>query len=75
MDEKTYRLFIWDLDNILVASSDLLWGAFGFIVKKHSSQAMTPDKNRRPLRTPEGTAIEWIGGLHNRDDAAGIPNG
>lgn len=66
-----YRLFIWDLDNTLIGSSDLLWGAFGFIAEKYTGQTMTPAEIVSLFGPPEGKVIEQMVGIESLDQALG----
>ncbi len=44
-----FKLFIWDLDNTLIASSPLLWGAFSWVAEKYRKQENDSLRNSQSL--------------------------
>ena len=40
----TFKLMIWDLDNTLIGSSKLLWGAFNMVFEKYAGTKLTPNE-------------------------------
>ncbi len=66
---KTYTLFIWDLDNTLIASSDLLWGAFAYVAKKYAGRNMTPAEIVSMYGPPEDSVVEKLAGALQKEDA------
>ncbi len=64
-----FRLFIWDLDNTLVGTSPLLWGAFSWVAEKYTGRKMTPAEIVSLYGPPEDEVIEKIVGQDQKDDA------
>jgi HAD superfamily hydrolase (TIGR01549 family) len=64
-----FKLFIWDLDNTLVGTSPLLWGAFSWVAEKYTGRAMTPEEIVRLYGPPEDQVIEQIVGREKKEEA------
>ena len=64
-----FKLFIWDLDNTLIASSPLLWGAFSWVAEKYGNKKMTPSEIVSLYGPPEDVVIERIVGKEKKDEA------
>ncbi|HOQ68082.1 MAG TPA: HAD family hydrolase [Candidatus Atribacteria bacterium] len=64
-----FKLFIWDLDNTLIASSPLLWGAFSWVAEKYGNKKMTPPEIVRFYGPPEDVVIEKIVGKDKKEEA------
>ncbi|MGQ9472438.1 MAG: HAD family hydrolase [Candidatus Caldatribacteriaceae bacterium] len=64
-----FRLFIWDLDNTLVGTSPLLWGAFSWIAEKYAGRKMTPAEIVGLYGPPEDQVIEKIVGREKKEEA------
>jgi len=64
-----FKLFIWDLDNTLIASSPLLWGAFSWVAEKYGNKKMTPQEIVSLYGPPEDVVIEKIVGKEKKEDA------
>ncbi|MGQ9747865.1 MAG: HAD family hydrolase [Candidatus Caldatribacteriaceae bacterium] len=64
-----FRLFIWDLDNTLVGTSPLLWGAFSWVAEKYAGRKMTPAEIVGLYGPPEDQVIEKIVGREKKEEA------
>lgn len=64
-----FRLFIWDLDNTLVGTSPLLWGAFSWVAEKYAGRKMSPAEIVNLYGPPEDQVIEKIVGRAKKDEA------
>ncbi|MGC8778700.1 MAG: HAD family hydrolase, partial [Candidatus Caldatribacteriaceae bacterium] len=64
-----FRLFIWDLDNTLVGTSPLLWGAFSWVAEKYTGRKMSPAEIVNLYGPPEDQVIEKIVGRAKKDEA------
>lgn len=60
---------VWDLDNTLIGSSQLLWSAFNMISEKYTGVKMTPAEIVRLYGPPEGDVIEKIVGAKRKNQA------
>ncbi|BER92163.1 MAG: hypothetical protein PWP60_1232 [Candidatus Atribacteria bacterium] len=56
------RLFIWDLDNTIIASSELLWGAFSWVAYKYLGKKLSPREIVAMYGPPEGDIVERMVG-------------
>lgn len=64
-----FRLFIWDLDNTIVGSSKLLWGAFQWVAERFAQRSMTPEEIVALYGPPEDVVIERIVGKDKKEAA------
>lgn len=64
-----FRLFIWDLDNTLVGTSPLLWGAFAWVAEKYAGRKMAPAEIVGLYGPPEDQVIEKIVGREKKEEA------
>jgi pyrophosphatase PpaX len=65
----TFKLMIWDLDNTLIGSSKLLWGAFNMVFEKYAGTKLTPNEIVQLYGPPEGDVIERIVGRQRKNQA------
>ncbi|HXL02250.1 MAG TPA: HAD hydrolase-like protein [Candidatus Atribacteria bacterium] len=63
-----FKLFIWDLDNTLIASSSLLWGAFSWVAEEYGNKKMTPQEIVSLYGPPEDVVIEKIVGKEKKEE-------
>ncbi|MCD6155455.1 MAG: HAD family hydrolase [Candidatus Atribacteria bacterium] len=56
------KLFIWDLDNTIIASSELLWGAFSWVAYKYLGKKPSPQEIVATYGPPESDIIEKMVG-------------
>lgn len=64
-----FRLFIWDLDNTVVGSSKLLWGAFQWVAETFAQRSMSPREIVNLYGPPEDVVIEQIVGKEKKEEA------
>lgn len=64
-----FRVFIWDLDNTVVRSSKLLWGAFQWVAERFAQKSMTPREIVSLYGPPEDVVIENIVGKEKKEEA------
>ena len=64
-----FKLFIWDLDNTLIASSSLLWGAFSWVAEEYGNKKMTSQEIVSLYGPPEDVVIEKIVGKEKKEEA------
>lgn len=64
-----FELFIWDLDNTLVGTSPLLWGAFSWVAEKYAGRTMSPAEIVNLYGPPEDQVIEKIVGSEKKEEA------
>ncbi|MEN3186284.1 MAG: HAD family hydrolase [Atribacterota bacterium] len=64
-----FKLFIWDLDNTLVGTSPLLWGAFSWVAEKYTGRAMSPAEIVSLYGPPEDQVIAKIVGNEKKEEA------
>jgi len=61
-----FELFIWDLDNTVIGSSRLLWGAFQWVAERFAGRPMTPQDIVGLYGPPEDVVIEQIVGQEEK---------
>lgn len=64
-----FRLFIWDLDNTVIGSSKLLWGAFQWVAEHFAHRSMSPQEIVDLYGPPEDVVIERIVGKEKKEEA------
>ncbi|MEN3202955.1 MAG: HAD family hydrolase [Atribacterota bacterium] len=64
-----FKLFIWDLDNTVVGSSRLLWGAFRWVAEHFAQRLMSPREIVSLYGPPEDVVIEQIVGKEKKEEA------
>lgn len=64
-----FKIMIWDLDNTLIGSSQLLWNAFNMVSEKYTKAKMTPNEIVRLYGPPEDIVIEKIVGIERKTEA------
>lgn len=64
-----FKLFIWDLDNTVVGSSKLLWGAFQWVAECFAERSITPGEIVSLYGPPEDGVIERIVGKEKKEEA------
>uniref|UniRef100_A0A7V3YGZ2 phosphoglycolate phosphatase n=1 Tax=Candidatus Caldatribacterium californiense TaxID=1454726 RepID=A0A7V3YGZ2_9BACT len=64
-----FELYIWDLDNTVIGSSRLLWGAFQWVAERFAGRSMTPRDIVSLYGPPEDVVIEQIVGREKKDEA------
>ena len=65
----TFKLMIWDLDNTLIGSSKLLWGAFNMVFEKYTGSKLSPKEIVQLYGPPESDVIEKIVGKKRKNQA------
>ncbi len=63
------KLFIWDLDNTIIASSELLWGAFSRVAYKYLGKKLSPQEIVAMYGPPESDIIEKMVGRELKTQA------
>lgn len=64
-----FKLFIWDLDNTVIGSSKLLWGAFQWVAEHFAQRSMSPREIVNLYGPPEDVVIEQIVGKEKKEEA------
>lgn len=64
-----FKLFIWDLDNTVIGSSKLLWGAFQWVAERFARRSMSPQEIVSLYGPPEDVVIEHIVGKEKKEEA------
>lgn len=64
-----FKLFIWDLDNTVIGSSKLLWGAFQWVAERFAQRSMSPQEIVSLYGPPEDVVIEQIVGKEKKEEA------
>ncbi|MCS7242276.1 HAD family hydrolase [Candidatus Caldatribacterium sp.] len=64
-----FKLFIWDLDNTVIGSSKLLWGAFQWVAERFAQRLMSPQEIVSLYGPPEDVVVEQIVGRERKEEA------